>query len=355
MKLLNALQLDSGITRKATLVRLAAGVISIGLFIVAAYFGLLAWAERPSVLNASVRYEVQAGQPFAQVTAELHQQGIIHSPRLFSLYARLTNLDVAVQAGEYDLPRRVSPAGLLTLFATGQVVLHPIQLPEGAQLSQVLKALRTNEFLVDDLGIGFINSDLGAVLGRLNLSAPFAEGYFFPDTYLVVKGTKVSDVLMLAHKAMMTKLSTAWQQRSALTQLATPAELLILASIIEKESGRESDRRTISQVFHNRLQRNMRLQTDPTVIYAIGEEFDGDIRSRDLRMDSPFNTYKIKGLPPTAIALPSFDSLLAAAQPSSGDYLYFVARGDGTSQFSRTLGEHNAAVRKFLLQGTKLN
>jgi UPF0755 protein len=355
VKLLNALQLDRVITRKATIVRLAAAAVSIGLFIAAAYFGLLAWAERPGELDGSVRYEVQVGQPFAQVTAELHQQGVIQSPRLFSLYARLTALDVAVQAGEYDLPRRVSPVGLLTLFATGQVVLHSVQLPEGAKLSQVLKALRTNAFLVDDLGIGFVNGDLDTLLRRLRLSVPFAEGYFFPDTYLVVKGTKVSDVLIMAHEAMMTKLKTAWQQKSALVQLATPAELLILASIIEKESGRESDRRTISQVFHNRLQRNMRLQTDPTVIYALGDGYDGDIRSRDLRMDSPFNTYKVKGLPPTAIALPSLDSLLAAAQPSSGDYLYFVARGDGTSQFSRTLGEHNAAVRKFLLQGTKLN
>jgi UPF0755 protein len=184
---------------------------------------------------------------------------------------------------------------------------------------------------------------------------PFAEGYFFPDTYLVVKGTKVSDVLIMAHKAMTTKLDAVWQQKNSRMVLATPEELLILASIIEKESGQKSDRRTISQVFHNRLQRNMRLQTDPTVIYAIGDEFDGDIRSRDLRMDSPFNTYKVKGLPPTAIALPSYDSLLAAAQPSTGDFLYFVARGDGTSQFSRTLSEHNAAVRKFLLQRTKVD
>lgn len=355
MKLLNALQLDRGSIRKATVTSFAAGAASTGLFVLAAYFGLLAWAERTGELEASIRYEVRIGQPFAQVAADLHQQGVIESPRLFSLYARLTAMDVAVQAGEYDLPRRVSPHGLLTLFATGQVVLHPVQLLEGVKLSQVLKALRKNPFLVDDLGIGFTNDDLDALLLRLRLPVPFAEGYFFPDTYFVVKGTKVSDVLLMAHKAMMIKLDAVWQQKSSLVQLATPAELLILASIIEKESGKESDRRTISQVFHNRLQRNMRLQTDPTVIYAIGDEFDGDIRSRDLRMDSPFNTYKVKGLPPTAIALPSFDSLLAAAQPSSGDYLYFVARGDGTSQFSRTLSEHNAAVRKFLLQGTKLN
>ena len=352
---MNALRLDKSSIRKSTVTSLAAGGACIGLFVFAAYFALLAWAERPGDLQESFRYEVQAGQSFAKMTAELNEQGVIQSPLLFSLYARITALDVAVRAGEYGLPRRVTPQGVLNLFATGQVVLHPVQLLEGTALSQVLKALRQNHFLVDDLGVGFANSDLGALLQRLRLPVPFAEGYFFPDTYLVVKGTKVSDVLIMAHKAMTTKLDVVWQQKNSRMVLATPEELLILASIIEKESGQKSDRRTISQVFHNRLQRNMRLQTDPTVIYAIGDEFDGDIRSRDLRMDSPFNTYKVKGLPPTAIALPSYDSLLAAAQPSTGDFLYFVARGDGTSQFSRTLSEHNAAVRKFLLQRTKVD
>ena len=152
---------------------------------------------------------------------------------------------------------------------------------------------------------------------------------------------------------MREKLDYAWQRRGPNADLASPDELLILASIIEKESGEESDRRVISQVFHNRLRLNMRLQTDPTVIYALGDSFDGDIRSRDLKVESPFNTYRVGGLPPTPIALPSLNSLLAAAQPSEGDYLYFVARGDGTSQFSRTLEEHNAAVRKFQLQRPK--
>jgi UPF0755 protein len=165
-----------------------------------------------------------------------------------------------------------------------------------------------------------------------------------------VKGTKVSDVLLLAQQAMSEKLDYAWRQKNSLAELATPEELLILASIIEKESAEESDRRTISQVFHNRLRLNMRLQTDPTVIYALGDSFDGDIRSRDLRVDSPFNTYRVRGLPPTPIALPSLNSLLAAAQPTDGDYIYFVARGDGTSQFSRTLEEHNSAVRRFQLK-----
>ena len=350
---MNALQLDKNNTRKPRLVGVAAGFAGVGLFFLAAYFALLGWAERPGQLETPVRYEVRLGQSFAQIAAQLEERGVIESPRLFSFYARITSFDVAVQAGEYDLPRKVSPLGLLTLFSTGRVVLHSIQLAEGAKLSQVLKSLRESAFLVDDLGIGLANNDLGSLSQRLGLAIPFVEGYFFPDTYLVVKGTKVSDVLVMAHKAMTTKLRLAWEQKSPLLALANPEQLLILASIIEKESSRASDRRTISQVFHNRLRSNMRLQTDPTVIYALGDGFDGDIRSRDLRVDSPFNTYRVKGLPPTPIALPSFDSLLAAAQPTDGDYLYFVARGDGTSEFSLTLSEHNAAVRKFLMHGAK--
>jgi UPF0755 protein len=150
---------------------------------------------------------------------------------------------------------------------------------------------------------------------------------------------------------MMTTLGRAWAKRDSSVQLNSPAEALVLASIIEKESDGLSDRRQISQVFHLRLQKNMRLQTDPTVIYALGAEFDGDLRRRDLRVDSPFNTYRYRGLPPTPIALPSLASIEAALHPAPGDYLYFVARGDGSSQFSRTLEEHNAAVRRYQLSG----
>ena len=352
---MNAPQVDNDDTRSPYLVSIVAGIASIALLMMGLYFGFLGWAERPGNLEYPVRYDLRPGQSFAQVAADLQEQGVLESPRLFSLYARMTSLDVSVQAGEYDLPRNISPLGLLNLFSTGQVVLHPVQLAEGATLKQVLTALRKSTFLVDDLGVGLTNSDFELLLKRLRLPIQFAEGYFFPDTYMVVRGTKVSDVLVMAHKAMQTKLDAAWQQRNARLAVRDPDQLLILASIIEKESGEGGDRRTISQVFHNRLQLNMRLQTDPTVIYALGDAFDGDIRSRDLRVDSPFNTYRVKGLPPTPIALPSFDSLLAAAQPTRGDYLYFVARGDGTSEFSRTLNEHNAAVRKFLMQGSKPN
>ena len=348
--LLNDPLLAQDTPRKPTLVSVGAGVSGILLIILGAYFGLLGWAERPGDLPDPIRFEVQAGQSFADIANQLQQRRAVTNTTLLSLYARLRGLDSVLQAGEYEIPRHVSPQMLLTLMATGNVVLHSVQLAEGLRLQDALARLRSDTVLIDDLGIGLANNELQRLLTRLNLDLPFAEGYFFPDTYHVVKGTKVSDVLLLSQKAMAEKLTYAWQQKSPSAKLASPEELLILASIIEKESAEESDRRTISQVFHNRLRLNMRLQTDPTVIYALGDAFDGDIRSRDLRVESPFNTYRVRGLPPTPIALPSLDSMLAAAQPSEGEYLYFVARGDGTSQFSQTLQEHNAAVRKFQLK-----
>jgi UPF0755 protein len=336
--------------RKPTLASWVAGVLGAVLLVCGGYFGLLGWAERPGDLQAPIRYEIHSGQSFGEIAEQLLQRQVVANTALFSLYARLHGLDGVLQAGEYEIPRRISPQSLLTLMSTGKVVQHSVQLAEGFRLQDVLAELRNDAILIDDLGIGFSNNELQRLLVRLNLDLPFAEGYFFPDTYYVVKGTKVSDVLLLAQQAMSEKLDYAWRQKNALAELATPEELLILASIIEKESAEESDRRTISQVFHNRLRLNMRLQTDPTVIYALGDSFDGDIRSRDLRVDSPFNTYRVRGLPPTPIALPSLNSLLAAAQPTDGDYIYFVARGDGTSQFSRTLEEHNSAVRRFQLK-----
>ncbi|MEM7080590.1 MAG: endolytic transglycosylase MltG, partial [Pseudomonadota bacterium] len=173
------------------------------------------------------------------------------------------------------------------------------------------------------------------------------EGLFAPETYAFTRRIAPDDLLVRAHERLCTQLQSLWQAHP--NMFANAYEALILASIIEKETARDEDRSNVSQVFHNRLQRNMRLQTDPTVIYALGESFDGDIRRRDLQVDSPYNTYRVKGLPPTPIASVSLASLQAAFQPSDGTLLYFVARGDGTTQFSTTLEEHNAAVRRFQL------
>lgn len=176
------------------------------------------------------------------------------------------------------------------------------------------------------------------------------EGRFYPDTYRVVKHASASSVLQLAAQTMEQRLSEAWAQRSATTPLKNPEEALILASIIEKETAQDSDRAMIGGVFSNRLRIGMRLQTDPTVIYGLGESFDGNLRRRDLERDSAYNTYIRAGLPPTPIAMPAMASLLAAVRPAETRALYFVARGDGFSQFSATLDEHNAAVRRFILR-----
>jgi UPF0755 protein len=305
---------------------------------------LWVWPEREGRYPATV-VEVPKGASLGTVTMVLEQRGLISNPMLFRLYARAKGYDRRLQAGVYDVGENLSARAILTLFASGKVQQHPIRIPEGATLAQLLPKLRSEAALDGSV------EDVDRLANRLNLELPFLEGAFFPDTYFVPHGASDVSVLQRAHDAMMTTLNRAWEERDLNGQLNSPEEALVLASIIEKESDGLSDRRQISQVFHLRLQKNMRLQTDPTVIYALGPAFDGDLRRRDLQVDSPFNTYRYRGLPPTPIALPSKASIEAALNPASGDYLYFVARGDGTSQFSRTLEEHNAAVRRYQLSG----
>jgi UPF0755 protein len=273
----------------------------------------------------------------------LERLGVIESRLLFSLYARLHDLDRGLQAGNYQLPANLSAAELLAFLSSGKVEQHAIRLPEGLNMRTVM-ALLGNEAALSHQSAG-----LAGLADELDLQLPFVEGAFFPETYFVPQGASDLSVLQRAHDAMIEHLMRAWQNRGPNLGLDNPEQALVLASIIEKESDGLSDRAQISQVFHLRLKKNMKLQTDPTVIYALGDSFDGDIRRRDLRVDSPFNTYRYRGLPPTPIALPSSASIEAALHPAEGDYLYFVARGDGSSQFSRTLKEHNAAVRRYQL------
>lgn len=307
-------------------------------------YELWAWPERPGAYPATV-VEVPPGASLGSMASALEQRGLIDNPLLFRLYGRLAGYDRRLQVGIYQVPDNLSAQGLLKLFADGKVQQHSIRIPEGATLAQLLTKLRNEAVL------GHSIKGIADLKTLLHLKLPFLEGAFFPDTYFVPQGAKDISVLQRAHDAMMTIITQAWERRDLSLQLDSPAEALVLASIIEKESDRLSDRRQISQVFHLRLQKKMRLQTDPTVIYALGAAFDGDLRRRDLRVDSPFNTYRYSGLPPTPIALPSKSSIEAALNPAPGDYLYFVARGDGTSQFSRTLEEHNAAVRRYQLSG----
>ncbi len=306
------------------------------------FYLLQIWPEQKSDRQAVV-FNIAQGASLTQVADELAALGLTDSPILFRLYARLSGSDRELRAGTYEVPSRQNARELLTLFSSGKVQQHAIRLPEGMNL-RVVASLLAEQAVLEQRSNGWQH-----LRDELDLELPFAEGAFFPDTYFVSAGASDLSVLQRAHEALLAQLRSAWNARADNLAVQTPAQALILASIIEKESDAPEDRRQISQVFHLRLKKNMKLQTDPTVIYALGEAFDGDIRRRDLRVDSPFNTYRYKGLPPTPIALSSRASIEAAVNPADGDYLYFVARGDGTSQFSRTLKEHNAAVRRYQL------
>ncbi len=306
------------------------------------YYLLQLWPGQKTDHDATI-FNIPEGASFTRVANELAAVGLIDSPLLFRLYAQLSRSDRRLLAGVYEVPRQQSAQELLALFSSGRVQQHAIRLPEGASLRTVMALLAEQEVL-EHRTTGWQQLQY-----ELDLDLPFTEGAFCPDTYFVPRGASDLSVLQRAHDALLVQLQSAWNSRGPDLAIETPAQALVLASIIEKESDAPEDRRQISQVFHLRLKKNMKLQTDPTVIYALGESFDGDIRRRDLRVDSPFNTYRYKGLPPTPIALPSRASIDAAVNPADGDFLYFVARGDGTSQFSRTLEEHNAAVRRYQL------
>jgi UPF0755 protein len=232
---------------------------------------------------------------------------------------------------------------LLAMLTEGDVTQHAITIVEGTTFAQLKRTLRDNPRLahrVDDL------SD-AELLARIGATEPVPEGLFFPDTYYFAAGSSDLAVLKRAYRALHERLDAAWSRRAPNLPLATPYEALILASLVEKETGQAKDRPLVASVFVNRLARGMRLQTDPAVIYGLGERFDGNLRKRDLEADSPYNTYVRDGLPPTPIALPSQASLDAVVDPPATPYLYFVARGDGSSQFSATLPEHNRAVAKY--------
>ncbi len=294
---------------------------------------------------------LEPGDTFGALTRALVAAEVLDSPRTFALYGKLEGFDTRLKSGEYHFDVSVSPLELLQRISDGDVVHHSFRVAEGSTLRTLRDALAAETRLVQETA-GLSELELAKLLPFEVAGAPATrlEGLFFPDTYSFTKGDSDLDLLQRAATRMIERVEYHWEDRETMPQVGTPYELLILASIIEKESGLDADRVLISQVFHNRLTRNMLLQTDPTVIYGLGESFDGNLTRAHLQMDSPYNTYKIRGLPPTPIALASDASLQAAAHPSPGEYLYFVARGDGSSQFSESLEEHNAAVVQYQLR-----
>lgn len=302
------------------------------------------WLHRPMALAAPViDLSIEPGTLPRDVAKAVRSAGVDVAPVWLHTWFRASGRARQIKAGSYELEAGITPWRLLDKLARGDQAQGAVSLIEGWTFRQWRAALAKETDLRQD-SAALSDEALMQALGR---PGQHPEGRFFPDTYTYSKGSADLAVLRRAMRAMDQRLAAAWNQRTAQAVLRTPDEALILASIIEKETGRGSDRPLISAVFNNRLRIGMPLQTDPTVIYGMGTAFNGNLRRVDLQTDTPWNTYTRRGMPPTPIAMPGKASLLAAVQPASHPALYFVARGDGSSQFSQTLEEHNRAVNTY--------
>ena len=302
------------------------------------------WLNQPMALSGStVDISVEPGSSAGDIAGTVAQSGVSINPSLLYWWFRLSGDSRLIKAGSYELETGVTPRALLRKLVRGEEALRSVTLVEGWTFRQVQDALRkADQLKTETQGMAPVD-----IMLQLGMAGVPAEGRFFPDTYTYAKGSSDLAVLRRAVHAMDKQLAAAWALHSEQSPLQTPEQVLILASIIEKETGKGADRPMVSSVFNNRLRIGMRLQTDPTVIYGLGESFDGNLRKRDLVADTPWNTYTRVGLPPTPIAMPGKAALLAAVQPAASKALYFVARGDGSSAFSTTLEEHNRAVNTY--------
>ncbi|MDK2797346.1 MAG: hypothetical protein PWQ19_896 [Tepidiphilus sp.] len=300
------------------------------------------WLRPLPMAAATMEVEVPRGASVLEAGRALARQGVGVDPRALYLLARL-QAGGAIFAGYYRLERGLTAPQLLDLLRRGERIRESVAFVEGWTFAQMRAALERHPWVEKTLA----GADERALLAAIGASEARAEGLFFPDTYVFDRKTPDRELYRLAYRKMKEELEAAWQARDPELPLSSPYEALILASLVEKETGRAEDRGKVASVFVNRLRRGMPLQTDPTVIYGLGEEFDGNLTRRHLGEDHPWNTYTRGGLPPTPICLPGRESLWAAVRPEKTDYFYFVARGDGSSEFSRTLEEHNRAVARW--------
>ncbi len=307
--------------------------------------GAFYWVHQPLELLSGkpVDLAIEPGTLPRQVAQVTVDSGVRTDARLLYLWFRVSGQARDIKAGNYEIPPGTTPKSLLAKLVRGEEALRAVTLVEGWNIRQVRQALSK----ADDLKPDSQSLSDDALMLRLERPGVFPEGRFFPDTYTYSKGSSDVAVLRRALHAMDKHVESAWALRRADTPLKTKDDLLILASIVEKETGVASDRGQVAAVFTNRLKIGMPLQTDPTVIYGIGATFDGNLRKRDLQTDTPYNTYTRGGLPPTPISMPGRSALLATVQPAQSNALYFVSRGDGSSQFSSTLDEHNRAVNRY--------
>jgi len=305
------------------------------------------WTERPVTMDHErIGYRIETGSTPRSVARVLKKSGVNINEDAFILLARLTGQDTKIKAGAYEAIQGDTPRVLLERMANGDMLLTRIALIEGWSYNRIREALKSSSDIrqtLDDI-------DDAELLSRLGATEKMIEGLFYPDTYIFVPGTSDFDILRRAYAAQMQVLEQAWAARDPDLPLESPYQALILASIVEKETGHSADRARVAGVFVNRLRLNMPLQTDPTVIYGMGETYQGRIRKADLQTDTPWNTYTRGGLPPTPIASAGRASLEAVLHPEKHSFLYFVSRGDGTSEFSHNLASHNRAVAKYILK-----
>jgi UPF0755 protein len=313
--------------------------------------GALLWYPFHSLplKDPAVQFGISTGSSLRGATRQMVEAGVLQAALPFEMLTRVLGDPKNIKAGNYEIERGITPLELMRKITRGDSMALAITFVEGWTFRQLRKGLDDHASLRHDTR-GLTDAD---ILQKLGIAQPSAEGLFFPDTFHFSAGVSDLTILRRAHELMMKHLAAQWADRSPHVPLAHPYDALILASIIEKETGKAAERATISAVFQNRLKLGMRLQTDPTVIYGLGETFDGNLRKQDLLTDGPYNTYTRTGMPPTPIAMPSLASLHAALHPAPTDALYFVAKGDGTSHFSNTLQEHDRAVTKYQRSGKK--
>ena len=295
--------------------------------------------------NNEVNLVIKPGMSFKQVSYELRKRGLIDDLWSWEILGRLSGSDGKIKAGEYLIPANLSPGQLLNRLIKGETIQFSITVIEGWTFNQLWETVKSHEKITHTIDTP------EELLEKIEFKSNHPEGWFYPDTYFFTAGMTDVDFFKRAYEYMLVVLDEELQNWNEDLPLKTPEEVLTLASIIEKETSVEDERTLVASVFVSRLKRGMRLQTDPTVIYGMGETFDGNIKRADLKKDTPYNTYVHKGLPPTPIALPSRASIAAALNPDNKEVLYFVSKGDGTHHFSATYDEHREAVIKYQLNG----
>lgn len=339
-----ALPTSERITRIGTMAFFKKLVVSAVIAAIGVGGTFVYWAQQPITTDGeAIPFTISPGSGAHAAGQQIADAGVPIVPILFNMLARIEGKTSKIKAGSYELKPGTTPQRLITQLARGEFAQESLTIIEGWTFKQMRLAMANHPGLKHDT-VGLSDKEL---MAKISPEYVLPEGLFFPDTYLFAKGASEMQIFRQAHTAMIGRLSEAWDKRDPALPYKNPYEALIMASIVEKETGQKSERAMIAGVFVNRLKTGMLLQTDPTVIYGMGDNYQGKIRKRDLEADTPYNTYTRGGLPPTPIALAGAQSLTAALAPARTQALYFVARGDGTSQFSANLPDHNRAVNQY--------